>query len=56
MIFDAILFDGENPFDAGENANFIRLNDLKESEVITLNDIVSRNPYVGLFFYISKEE
>lgn len=53
MIFDALLFNGENPFDAGEDTDVVRLNDLTEEEARILNDIVSRQEGVGVFFYIS---
>ena len=56
MTFDVLLFNGQNPFDAGEEAEVIRLNDVTEDEAKLLNDIVSRNPEVGMFLYISDVE
>lgn len=56
VIFDALIFEGENPFDAGDDAACIRLNDVTEEEALVLDDIVSRSPNIGLFFYISSRE
>ena len=53
MEFDAILFDGENPFEAGPDCHVIRLDGLSVQEIEIIENMASRNG-IGVFFYLSK--